>query len=523
MKIKSCEKTEKSEYQIIVEVSPEEFESAVNKSFMKNKKSISVPGFRKGKASRRIVERMYGDDVFHPDALDFLLPEVMDFADKETDLNTVGYPQVSDVDIREDKTGVDITIIAAVYPEVTLGEYKGLSAVKPSSEVPDSAVDAEVASIQMRNARTEKADRAAVEGDITVIDFDGYVDGEQFDGGKAEGYELELGSKAFIPGFEDQVIGMSPGEQRDINLVFPEAYTPELAGKPVVFKVKLHEIKERLLPELDDEFAKDVSEFDTLDEYKADIRARLEKTSAADADVAFENALMEKVIENLEASVPDAMVEEQMDMGMQNFARQIQSYGMEPAQYLQMMNVTPEIFRENMRSNCEKQVKIMLALEKIAELEGIVVGAEEIEKEYAEAAERFGVEVDKIKESVPEEKVSQDIKARLAAKVVTESATATEPPAKEDEPEASGEKAEKSAPKAKKPAAKKTATEKKEPTEKAAAEKKEPAAKKESAAKSAAAKKEPAEKKESAAKKEPAAKKAPARKKAEEKPAQDAE
>ncbi|MCL2392191.1 MAG: trigger factor [Oscillospiraceae bacterium] len=435
MNIKSCELKEKNEYQIIVEVNPEEFETAVGKAFVKNRKSIMVPGFRKGKAPRKIIEGMYGATVFHPDAVELLLPDVLEFTDNETDLKTVGQPQITDVDIKEDKSGVHVTIMTAIYPEVKLGAYKGLTAVKPSTEIPDSAVDAEVASAQLRSARIEKADRPAVEGDITVIDFDGYVDGKQFEGGKSEGYELELGSKAFIPGFEDKVVGMSPGEQRDIELIFPEEYTPELAGKSVVFKVTLHEIKEKQLPELDDEFAKDVSEFDTLKEYKADIKARLTSAKEAEANTAFENALLEKVIEHMEVEVPNAMIEEQMDMAMNSFAMQIQSYGMDPAQYLQMMNITPEAFRENTRLSSEKGVKISLALEKIAELEAIEVSTEDIEKEYAQAAERFEMELDKIKKSVPEDKVVSDIKSRLAAKIVTESGVATAPTVEEEKSE----------------------------------------------------------------------------------------
>jgi len=497
--IKTCEKKEKSEYQIIVEVSPEEFESAVGKAFIKNRKSISVPGFRKGKAPRKIVERMYGDSVFHPEAIDILIPDIVEFTAKETDINSVGFPQVTDIDIKEDKSGVHITLAQAVYPEVTLNQYKGLGAFKPALDIPDSAVEAEIASVQMRNARIEKADRPAVEGDVVVIDFDGYVDGAQFEGGKSEGYELELGSKAFISGFEDKVIGMAPGEERDIDLVFPEQYAEALAGKPVVFKVKLQEIKEKQLPELDDEFVKDVSEFDTLAEYKADIKDRLSKARQSEIDAAFENALLDKIVESMEVDVPSVMVEEQMDMAMNNFASQVSQMGMDPMNYLQMMNVTPEIFRENMRVSSEKQVKIMLALEKIAELEGIEVSEEEIEKEYLDASERFGMEIDKIKESVPQDRVVADIKSRMAAKIVTDNGIAEDMP-----PEA--EKGEEPKAKAKaKP--KKTAT-----ADDAAAEK----------PKKTATKKAPAKKADAAAKaaddvavekpKKTAAKKAPATK-----------
>ncbi|MCL2226967.1 MAG: trigger factor [Oscillospiraceae bacterium] len=532
MNIKSCEQKEKSQYQIIVEISPEEFESAVGKAFLKNKKSISVPGFRRGKAPRKIVERMYGATVFHSEALDMLLPDVLEFADKETTVRTVGYPQISDVDIKEGENSVDITVMTAIYPEVKLGEYKGLSAVKPDAEIPESAVDAEIAAARMRGARIEKADRPAVEGDVTVIDYDGYLDGERFEGGKAEGYELELGSKAFIPGFEDKLIGMVPGEERDIDLVFPENYTEHLAGKPVVFKIKLHEIKEKLLPELDDEFAKDVSEFDTLDEYKADIRERLKTARQADADAAFENALLEKVVENLEVDIPDAMIEEQMDMAINNFSQQIQAYGMKPESYLQMMNLTPETFRENIRSNAEKQVRVNLALEKIAEIEAFEVTAEEIEKEYQEASERFGMEIDEIKKNVDEEKVIAEIKTRHAARVITENATAEAPPP-EGEADSGEGKAKKPASKSKASSTKKTTAKKADDTDDDAAEAPKEKAKKAPTKKAAASvddiaaeapkektKKSPAKKTvagDEAAAEEPKSKpkKAPAKKKAE--------
>ena len=485
MNIKTCEKKEKNEYQIIVEITPEEFETAINDAFKKNRKSISVPGFRRGKAPRKIVESMYGASVFHPDALDMIAPDVLDFAHSEADLKTVGHPNITDVDIRDDK-GVEVTIMTAIYPEVKLGEYKGLSAVKNDAQVAEEAIDAEIESVRSRNARFDKAERPAVHGDITIIDFDGYVDGEQFEGGKAEGYELELGSKAFIPGFEDQVVGMSPGEERDIELVFPKEYTPELAEKPVVFKVKLHEIKDKILPELDDEFAKDVSEFDTLEEYRADIRDRLAKVRQSDVDASFESALLEQVIEKMEVEVPDAMIEEQMDASMSNFAQQIRAYGMEPAQYLQMMGATPEAFRETMRESSEKQIKVMLALEAIAEAEAIEAAAEEIEKEYAEAAERYNMEIEKLKESVPAERLAADIKSKHAMKLVVDNAVALDPPAPDkedadianavvkavsdsDEKPEKKEKAKAEA-KPKKPAAKKTATAKKKADTKEAQE-----------------------------------------------------
>lgn len=521
MNIKSCEKKDKSEFEIIVEVSSQEFETAIGKAFIKNRKSISVPGFRKGKAPRKIVERMYGETVFHADALDILLPEVLVFSESETDLNTVGYPQITDVDINDDN-GVNVTIAAAIYPEVTLGEYKGLSAVKPDVEIPETTIDAEVAAVRFRNARIEKADRPAQDGDIAVIDYDGYLNGEQFEGGKGENYELELGSNTFIPGFEDQVVGMVMGEEREINLTFPEQYTEPLAGKPVVFKVKLNELKEKLLPELDDEFAKDVSEFDTLDEYKADIRDRLKKAKQSEIDAVFENALLEKVIESMEADVPATMIEEHMDHAMNNFAQQIQSYGMDPASYLQMMNMTPEAFRESMRVTSEKQVKINLALEKIAALEAFEATPDDIEKEYAEAAERFGMEIEKIKERVDEKQVVKEILSRAAARLITDTAIAEAPPPAEE-----NEKVAKAAVKKAKAADESDATAKKakvtkksesaEKAEKPAAESKKASADK-TTAKKPATKKPATEITADPAAEKPATKKAAPKKAATEKP-----
>jgi len=453
LNIKSVEKKEKSEVEIIVEVSPEEFESAIGKAFIKNKGRISVPGFRKGKAPRKIIERMYGASVFHPDALDLLLPEVMDFVKKESGQKIVGYPQASNVDIKDDSGGADITVTASVYPEVKIGEYKGLSAVKPDAEIPESSVDAEIAGVRLRNARIETVDRPAKEGDTAVINFEGFVDGEPFEGGKGENHELELGSKAFIPGFEDKVAGMVKGESRDIDLVFPDDYPGKLAGKPVVFKVTLTDVKEKLLPDLDDEFAKDVSEFDTLEDYKTYIRDRLRKVKQEEVDAAFENSLLNLLVESMEADVPEAMIEEQMDLAAGNFARQVSAYGMDPSSYLQMMNMTPDMFRENIRISSEKQVKSTLALEKIAELENIVPSEDDIEKEYIDAAARFGVEPDKLKESVEKDKVILEIKARRATKLVAENAIAEKPA------EAAGDKAEKPAAKPKRQAAKKAVTE----------------------------------------------------------------
>ena len=427
LKLKNSEKKEKNEIELIIEVEPVELDAAINKAYIKNRNRISVPGFRKGKAPRKIIEKMYGVEMFLGDALDNILPDVLRFVLDETDFDIVGYPKVSDVDIKDDNTRAEFTLIAALHPEVTLGTYKGLSAPKPVVEIPDSEIDKEIESTRMRNARVEKADRPAAAGDIAVIDFEGFIDNVPFEGGKGANYELELGSGSFIPGFEEQVEGMEAGQERDIELVFPEDYKEDLAGKPVIFKVKLNEVKEKILPELDDEFAMDVSEFDTLEEYKADLKEGLLKKRQQDVDEAFENLLMEQVIDSMEADVPDAMVAEHLDNSMNNFSRQISSYGMQPEQYMQMIGVTPDIFRERMRMSSEKQVKMNLAMEKIAELECIEVTDEQIEEEYKEASERFSMELDKLKESVTRDVIIRDLKIRNAAKLVVDSAVIEEP------------------------------------------------------------------------------------------------
>ena len=458
MIIKSSEKKEKNLVELIIEVSAEEFDTAMNEAFKKNRNQIAVPGFRKGKAPRKIIERMYGASIFHSDALDNVLPTVLSFAVKETELNLVGYPQVTDVNIKEEEGGLDVIISMAEYPEVKLGEYKGLSAIKLAVDVPDSEIDSEIAAVRLRNARMEKTERPAINDDTAIIDFEGFVDGEPFEHGKGEDYELVLGSNTFIPGFESKMHGMTVGEERDIDLVFPENYSEPLAGKPVVFKVKLKELREKILPDLDDEFAKDVSEFDLLEDYKASIREKLLKSKQESVDQIFENTLMDKLIESMEADVPDVMIQEQLENALNNFTQQVSALGMDPGMYLQMTNTTPEEFRENMRVSSEKQVRTVLALEKIAELEGIEVSEEDVENEYKEAAERYGTEAEKLKETVSEDDIRREIKLKRAAKIVTDSAIAEDAP-EESEPQEAEEPAA-DVEKPKKPATRKT-TEKK--------------------------------------------------------------
>jgi len=424
LNIKTSEKKEKGEMEIVVDVSPEEFEAAVGKAFIKSRNQITIPGFRRGKAPRKIIERMLGATTFHADALEALMPDVAKHVEDESGLRLVGRPRVEDFEIREDDGGVDFKIAVAVYPEVRLGEYKGIQEPKPDSKVPESEVDAEIAGVRIRNASMESVDRPAIEGDLVVIDYEGFIDGTPFEGGKDDGHELELGSGSFIPGFEEKLLGITAGEERDIDLVFPDDYEESLAGKPVVFRVKASEVREKLLPDLDDEFAKDVSEFDTFAEYKASIRETMEKKKKEEADAAYEDALMGRIVESMEVDVPEAMVDKQQEASMKSFMNRISAYGIEPEQYLQMTNTTPEEFNASMRTKSEYQVKVALALEKIAELEGIEVSAEDIEDDYTRAAEQYGMDIGDLKRSVKKDDVVSEIKSRRAAEIVRESANA---------------------------------------------------------------------------------------------------
>ncbi len=506
MNVTSCEKKENSKAELTVVVSPEEFDAALTEAYKKSKNQISVPGFRKGKAPRKIIERMYGESVFYNDALDTILPGVCSTGIAENELRTVGYPSIDDVSFGDDKSAT-VTYTVELYPEVTVGEYKGVSAVRPDVVVEDAEIDSEIAGVQTRNARIQTATRPAVNGDTVVMDFEGFVDGVAFEGGKGESYELTLGSNTFIPGFEEKLQGMSAGEERDLDLQFPDNYKEDLAGKPVVFKVKVIEVKEKLMPELDDEFAKDVSEFDTMDEYRASIREKLTESKKSEADKAFEDAVLSKVAETIEQDIPDAMVEEFVDNQMESMRRQLSSYGMDLPMYLQMMGADEKSFRDTMRPNALVQVKITLALEKIAELEKIEPTDEEIDQYYSELAERYNVELDVAKTSVPKASAEQDLKLRAASKLVLDAAVAEAPEAPAEE---------------KKPAKKKTTTKKAaadDDKEAAADDAKKPAAKKPAAKKPAAKKpaaKKPADEKTAddkpAAEKKPAAKKPAAKK-----------
>ena len=430
MNVKSIEKTENSTATVVLEVEKVQFQAALDKAYRKVKNDIYIPGFRRGKAPRKIVEGMYGANVFYEDAINLMFPEIWAEATENADLNVVGNPSVADLNVEESGNLV-LTIEAGLYPEVTLGEYKGIEAEKPAVEVTDEEVDTEVKKLADRNATVETVERAAENGDTVVIDFEGFVDDVAFEGGAGANQNLKLGSGTFIPGFEEQLVGVSAGEEKDVNVTFPEDYgAAELAGKPAVFKVKVHEVKATNTPELDDEFAKDVSETaDTLEDLKKELREKLEKEKAENAENAFKNAVMETAIKNMTVTIPDAMVEAQLDDIMQQYAMSMQQSGFSLEQYAQMMGTTVQGVRESQRASAMSQIQNTLLLEKVAEVENIEITDEQVEDSYKQMAEQYEMEIEKVKEYVPAEEIKRDQKFQKAMEIITESAKAKAPAA----------------------------------------------------------------------------------------------
>ena len=431
MILKNVENKENKTATFQVESDAAEFESAVNGAYLKNKASINIPGFRKGKAPRAVVEGMYGAEVFYQDAMDELAPKAFEFGLDESKLRMVGTPSIVDVNVTDDRTA-SYTFEVTLYPEVTLGQYKGLEAEHKDESVSDEDVDNELNSVRKRNARMiDIDDRAAELGDTVDIDFDGYLDGERFDGGKAEGYSLELGSNSFVPGFEDQVVGMKIGEEKDIDITFPENYTPELAGKAVVFKIKLNGITTPELPELDDEFAKDVSEFDTLDEYKNSLREKMQSDREKQEEMNVENQIFDALIEKVQGEIPEEMYEQEVEESINNFAYRLQSQGLNLETYLKYTGMDVNAIKEQFRPQSEKQLKLRLALEKIAELENLEVSDEAVEEEYEKLAKQYNMEVAQIKNLVAETQIRADLKNQKAIDFVKENASVkAEKPAK---------------------------------------------------------------------------------------------
>ena len=402
------EKLEKNMAKLTVEVPAEQFEAALKTSFQKNKNRFNIPGFRKGKAPQAMVEKMYGVGVLYEDAVDQVINDTYGNAMEESGLDIVSRPEISVEQVEKGKAMI-YTALVAVKPEVTLGEYKGVEVPKAKPEVTDADVEAELKKVQEQNSRLITVeDRPVADGDQTVIDFEGFVDGTPFEGGKAEAYPLTIGSHSFIEGFEDQLIGKNIGEEVEVNVTFPEQYhAADLAGKPAVFKVTVHEIKVKELPELNDEFASEVSEFETLDAYKADIQAKLAEKKQQEATTENENNVVEKVVENASMEIPEAMVEEQVREMINDYARRMQSQGITMEQYMQFTGMTMEGLQEQMRPQAERRIRTRLVLEAVVAAENIQVSDEAVENEISKMAESYKMEADKIKSIMGEHGISQ--------------------------------------------------------------------------------------------------------------------
>ena len=430
MNVKNIERNG-NEATIVVEIDKDLMETGINKAYLKARKQILVPGFRKGKAPRKMIEALYGAHVFYEDGLEEIFPEVYDFAvAKQEGFKAIGRPSLTDMKI-EDDGSVTLTLTTEVYPEVTLGQYKGLEVEKTEASVTDEQVQAELDRMAQNVASTETVDRAAQMGDTANIDFEGFDNGVPFEGGKGENFDLKLGSGQFVPGFEEQVVGMTAGEEKDIDITFPEDYHKELAGKAVVFHVKLNKVTVTMVPEMDDEFAKDVSEFDTLDALKADVRAKALEQAQKQADSAFENACVEKAAENTTVDMPKALVENELDVQMERFGYQLQMSGYSMEQYAKMMGGDVNTMRNAFRPAAEKQAKISVTLEAIAKAEGLTATEEEIEEEIKSLAKQYEMEEAKVKEMVPAEELTGSLVTRKAIKLIVDSAVAVAPKAEE--------------------------------------------------------------------------------------------
>ena len=432
MKVISVEKKEKSTVELTIQVEADVFEAAVQQAYMKNRASINVPGFRKGKAPRKIIEGMYGSGVFYEEAINAVYPAAYDEAVKEQGLNDVGYPQMEIVEVG--KEGFTFKALVSVYPEVKLGEYKGLTAPKAEVTVTEADVDAELKPLIDRATRLVSVEREAQNGDTAVIDFEGFNDGVAFDGGKGENYELKLGSGSFVPGFEEQVVGMKIGEEKEINITFPEDYVPDLAGKAVIFKVKVNAVKEAQAPVVDDEFAKDVSEFETLAELRKDLEKKVAARREAEAKNNYENAIMDQLVKNMEAEIPDGMVEVQLDRLMEDFSGRMQAQGMTMEDYMHMMGMSAEMMRNSARPTALSHVQTQLALTAVAEAEKLEVSEEDLEAEFNRMAEMYGLPAERVKAVIPVEEMKKDLLMKKASALVLAEAKVGEAEVKEEAP-----------------------------------------------------------------------------------------
>jgi len=426
MSLKNATVKETNRVELEIEVGAEAFEAAVAKAYKKNIKKLSVPGFRKGKAPRHLVEKLYGEGVFYEEAMNDIYPTALDEAITES-----GYEYVEDnIDldvVSVGKEGLVFKAVITVKPEVTLGQYKGIEAPKSVKAVTDEDVEAEMKKLQERNSRMVSVDdRAAAEGDTVVFDFEGFVDDVPFEGGKAEKYSLVLGSGQFIPGFEEQIVGKSIDEEFDVNVTFPEDYqAEELAGKAAVFKCKLHEIKVKELPELNDDFAKDCSEFDTIEDLKNDAKERLVKAAEKAADEAFETAILDKLAEGMQAEIPEAMYKNRVKEHVRDFAYRLQSQGLDLDTYMKYTGMDMAAFEEGFREQAERQVKVRLALEAVVKAENIEATAEDIEAEYQKYADMYKIEIEKVKGFIPEADLARDLCVEKALAFLKENAVVT--------------------------------------------------------------------------------------------------
>lgn len=423
MALKSSNKVDTNTYEIEVTVDAQTFADACKSAYMKQRKSIQIPGFRKGKATQGMVEKVYGEGAFYEEALEIVYPNAVQSAIDEAELKVVGQPFDLDVPVMSKAEGVEMKMKVTTYPEVKLGEYKGLEAKMLDTEATDDDVAEELKNMQDRNSRLVTVEgRAAEMGDTAEIDFEGFVDGVAFEGGKGENYPLELGSGSFIPGFEEQVVGHKSEEEFDVNVTFPEEYAEELAGKDAVFKCKIHEIKSKELPELDDDFAKDVSEFDTLDELKADLKKQIADRKTASANTDFENQLLEQVCDNMEVEIPECMFDQKCDEMIQDYAYRLQMQGIDLNTYLGYLGQTQEQFKAQFMDGAKQQVKTQIALDAIVEAEKLEATEDEINAEIDKLAAQYDMEADKIKAAVPQDQIAKDVTTKKAVDLIVDSA-----------------------------------------------------------------------------------------------------
>lgn len=423
MALKSSNKVETNVYELEITVDAETFTEACKKAYLKQRKSIQIPGFRKGKATQGMIEKVYGEGAFYEEALEIVYPEAVGAAFEEAGLNVIDQPSDVEFPTMSKTEGVVIKMKVTTYPEVKLGEYKGIKGKMLDTEATDEDVETELKNMQERNSRLVTVeDRESAMGDTCDINFEGFVDDVAFDGGKGENYPLELGSNSFIPGFEEQVAGHKAGEEFDVNVTFPEQYEPSLAGKDAIFKCKINEIKAKELPELDDEFAKDVSEFDTLDELKDDLKKQISERKEANAKTDFENQIIEQICENMEVEIPECMFTQKCDEMVQDYAYRLQMQGLDLNTYLQYLGQTMDQFKEQFMEGAKQQVKTKLALDAIVKAENIEASEEEIEAEVNKLAEQYNMEADKIKAAVPAEQLSSDITTRKAVDFIVDNA-----------------------------------------------------------------------------------------------------